>query len=105
MSCPNLPYKLPTTIFISSMPKHLGFQTMSKLSFRLFFAILLISSVCVMMHEVHGQEMCHGRIPGDGSCDAGTCSSQCGQSFPGSQGSCVQTFINRFTCQCTWPCS
>ncbi|MBA0587879.1 hypothetical protein Gorai_001000 [Gossypium raimondii] len=71
---------------------------MSKLSFRLFFAILLISSV-------HGQEMCHGRIPGDGSCDAGTCSSQCGQSFPGSQGSCVQTFINRFTCQCTWPCT
>ncbi|KAK9002763.1 hypothetical protein V6N11_060344 [Hibiscus sabdariffa] len=67
--------------------------------------MLLISSVALRMHQVQGQETCHGQIPGDGTCDAGTCSSQCLKTFPGSVGSCVQTFINRFTCQCSWPCT
>ncbi|XWS66487.1 hypothetical protein CRYUN_Cryun05aG0203900 [Craigia yunnanensis] len=57
------------------------------------------------MHQVHGQEICHAQIPGNGTCDAGTCSSQCAQSFEGSTGTCTQTSINRFTCECSWTCS
>ncbi|XVE61303.1 hypothetical protein DITRI_Ditri06bG0029200 [Diplodiscus trichospermus] len=81
---------------------------MSKLiiSSNIFFSILLIFSVALMMHhQVDGQETCHAQIPGNGSCDAGTCSSQCAQSFAGSTGTCIQTFIGRFTCQCSWTCS
>ncbi|XVE61298.1 hypothetical protein DITRI_Ditri06bG0028700 [Diplodiscus trichospermus] len=79
---------------------------MSKLiiSFNILFAILLIFSVA-LMHQVDGQEICHAPIPGNGSCDAGSCSNQCAQSFAGSIGTCVQTFIGRFTCQCSWTCS
>ncbi|XVF22172.1 hypothetical protein REPUB_Repub12eG0150800 [Reevesia pubescens] len=58
-----------------------------------------------MMHQVHGQETCHLQIPGNGTCDAGTCSSQCAKFFEGSIGTCIQTFTNRFTCQCAKPCS
>ncbi|XP_022766559.1 putative defensin-like protein 157 [Durio zibethinus] len=81
------------------------FSKMSKLSCNIFFAILLIFTVALTMHQVHGQEMCHGQIPGNGSCDAGTCNGHCAQSFPGSMGTCVQTYINRYNCHCTWPCS
>ncbi|XWS56154.1 hypothetical protein CRYUN_Cryun09bG0061800 [Craigia yunnanensis] len=78
---------------------------MSKLSCNIFFALLLIFSVALIMHQVLGQEICHAQIPGNGSCDAATCSSQCAQSFQGSFGACFQTFTNRFTCQCSWTCS
>ncbi|GMJ14788.1 hypothetical protein HRI_005148000 [Hibiscus trionum] len=85
--------------------RHLLFK-MSNLPCNLFFVLLLISSVgLTMMNQVEGQEMCHGKIPGNGTCDAGKCSSQCAKSFAGSVGSCVQTFTNRFTCQCSWPCT
>ncbi|KAK8683823.1 hypothetical protein V6N13_039869 [Hibiscus sabdariffa] len=73
---------------------------MFKLPCNLFCLILLISSV-----GVRGQEMCRDTIPGDGSCDDEACNGQCIKSFPESNGGCLQTNTDRYTCQCSWPCS
>ncbi|XVF75970.1 hypothetical protein PTKIN_Ptkin13bG0230100 [Pterospermum kingtungense] len=79
---------------------------MSKISCNISFPMILIFSVALtILHQVHGQEICHAPIPGNGSCNAGSCSSHCAQFFKGSVGTCTQTFTNRFTCQCSWRCS
>ncbi|KAE8674290.1 DNAse I-like superfamily protein isoform 1 [Hibiscus syriacus] len=71
----------------------------------LLFCAFLVAS---MVSGAVAQETCHDVLPapGGGNCDPQTCKDECVAKWGGNAaGLCVQSFVNLYSCNCSWPCS